>query len=262
VLTIKAEIMAVGDELCYGRVYDTNSFWLADQLTRRGIFVTRITCVRDDCDEICEVLKDVIRRGSDFVFITGGLGPTEDDKTLGALSRISGRRIVISDAVLKVMGERRKIPPGGFLPHQLKMASTIEGAECLLNPVGWAPVTVLRIGNCTVFALPGPPREMQACFNEHLASRIQEATGYRSYAKRILVTMYESEIAPIVAEVAKNLDGVYLKPLVSEGSRDQGLGVEVIVFDLTEEGCLRKYQRALGMLKELVAQKGRSVIEQ
>lgn len=260
-MTVKAEIIAVGDELCYGRVYNTNSFWLADQLTRRGVFVQRITCLRDDEDEICNAIRDSLGRKPNLIFITGGLGPTQDDKTLRSLSKLSGKRIIISETVLKIMGERRKIPPGGFLPHQLKMSSTLDDAECLPNPIGWAPVTVLKLGSCTIFALPGPPKEVQACFNEHIASRVQEATGHKSYAKRIFVTMYESELTPIVNEVSKAVEGVYLKPLASEGSRDQGLGVEIITFDPTDEGCQQKYQAALTKLKELVIQKGRVVLE-
>jgi nicotinamide-nucleotide amidase len=261
VLIIKAEIVAIGDELCYGRVYDTNSFWLADQLTRRGIFVQRITCLRDDEQEICKALGEAVTREHNFIFITGGLGPTQDDKTLSALSKLSGKRVIVSETVLKIMSERRNISPESFLPHQLKMISTLEGAECLPNPVGWAPMTILKLGSQTIFVLPGPPKEVQACFNEHIADRIQEATRRRSYAKRIFVTMYESELTPLINEVLETVEGVYLKPLVGEGNREQGLGVEVITFDLTDEGCLHKYQAALSKLKELVVKKGRNVLE-
>lgn len=217
--------------------------------------------MRDDEDEICSVLKDVLSRGPSFILITGGLGPTEDDKTLSALSRLSGRSIIVSETVLKIMSDRRKIPPDSFLPHHFKMSSTLEGAECLPNPVGWAPVTALRLGGATLFVLPGPPREVQACFSEHLASRVQETTGHRSYAKRVFVTMFESELSFIVDAVSRAVEGVYLKPLVSEGSREQGLAVEIIAFDRTNEGCYKRYEAALTRLKESVTQRGRTVIE-
>ena len=54
---VRAEIIAIGDELCYGKVYDTNSFWIADQITRRGALVQRIVCVRDNLDDLCSVTK-------------------------------------------------------------------------------------------------------------------------------------------------------------------------------------------------------------
>ncbi|MFC1507541.1 molybdopterin-binding protein, partial [Thermoproteota archaeon] len=75
------EILAIGNELCYGKVADTNSFWLADQLTRAGGLVTKITCIRDSEEQICQNLKEIIEREVDFLVITGGLGPTNDDKT-------------------------------------------------------------------------------------------------------------------------------------------------------------------------------------
>ena len=109
--------------------------------------------------------------------------------------------------------------------------------------------------------MPGPPREVQACFNELLAKRIEDTTGFRSYGKRVRVTIFESELAPLVLEVAKTIEGVYLKPLVSESSREQGLPVEVLAFDRSDEGCHRKYEAAVAKLKELVNQKGRELLE-
>ncbi len=72
-MTVQAEILAIGDELCYGRVYDTNSFWLADQVTRLGAIVSRITCVRDDVESISSILKEILSRKPQLIFITGGL---------------------------------------------------------------------------------------------------------------------------------------------------------------------------------------------
>jgi len=83
-----------------------------------------------------------------------------------------------------VMSERRNIPIESFNVGQLKMASTLMGAECFPNPVGWAPMTLLQLERTVVIAMPGPPREVQACFNEHLAKRIENITGFRSYGKK------------------------------------------------------------------------------
>ncbi|MEM3019443.1 MAG: molybdopterin-binding protein [Candidatus Bathyarchaeia archaeon] len=258
---LKAEVIAVGDELCYGRVYDTNSFWLADQLTHLGVLVRRITCIRDDEEEICHVLMDSIERQSDFIFITGGLGPTQDDRTLEALSKVSGRRVIVSETILNIISQRRGIPPKAFLPHQLKMISTLEGAECLPNPAGWAPVTIFKLRNSTIFAFPGPPKEVQACFNEYIGRRIGESTGLRSLARRIYVDMYESELSPLVKEVVGSFRGVYIKPLVSEVREGRNLAVEIITFDGSEEGCQKKYEQTLKRLRDLVAQMGRTVLE-
>jgi len=122
-------------------------------------------------------------------------------------------------------------------------------------------VTALKLGEATVMTMPGPPREVQACFNEHLAKRIEDATGFRSYGRRVRVTMFESELAPLVAEVAKAVEDVYLKPLVGESTREQGLPVEVLAFDRSDEGCRQKCDVAVAKLKELVTQRRRELLE-
>lgn len=256
-----AEIFAIGDELCYGKVYDTNSFWLADQLTRRGVLVQRITCLKDDKNDICSALTNSLGRAPSFLLVTGGLGPTDDDLTLSALSELSGKAIITATNVLKVMSERRKISIENFNLGQLKMTSTLENAECLSNPVGWAPVTIFNMDFSTIISMPGPPREVQACFNEYLAKRIEDVTGVRSYGRRVRVNLFESDLAPLVLEVSKMFEGVYVKPLVADSSREQGLPVEILAFDRSYEDCQQKCEAAVTKLKELLIQKGKELLE-
>jgi len=257
----RVEIVAVGDELCYGRVYDTNSFWIADQVTRLGAFVQRITCVRDDLDEICAVLEEALGRGPRFIFVTGGLGPTPDDRTLDALSKLTNRRIVVRPDILKLIAERRGVPVEGLPPHFTRMTSSLEGAECLPNPVGVAPLTIVQAGDTVVTTMPGPPREVKECFATHLAKKVQETTQYSSLAKRVNVTMFESEVTPLITTVMKTTPEVYIKPLVGEYKQDVGLPVEIIVFEKDAEACQRKCQETLTKLRDLVNQKGRNITE-
>ena len=260
-LMVQVEILAVGDELCYGRVYDTNSFWLADQITQLGGIVHRITCIRDDSEEICTVLNEILSRKPRFIFITGGLGPTEDDRTIEGLSKFTGRRIVTDQRVLNILAERRKLHPSQLLPGHIKMASTLEGVECLPNPVGVAPLTIIRMGETAIFTMPGPPREVQGCFTTYLAKEIQDVTHYCSLAKRLIVTMVEAEVAPLLSQVLKAVPGVYLKSLVGGYVPNVGLPIEIITFDNDEEGCQRKYKETLRMFEELVNQKGKKIVE-
>ena len=258
---VEAEILAVGDELCYGRIYDTNSFWLADQVTRLGVIVQRITCIRDDSGEICTVLKEMLNRKPRFIFMTGGLGPTEDDKTIEGLSKLTGRRIVVDQNILRIMAKKGKSSPSQLSPDSFKMSSTLEGAECLPNPIGWAPLTILRMGETTIFIMPGPPKEVQGCFTTYLVKEIQNVAHYHSFAKRLVVPMFESEVAPLINQILKTIRGVYLKPLVGEYMPNVGLPVEVIVFGSDEESCQRTYREALDMFEDLVKLKGKKVIE-
>src|SRR5712692_9504027 len=82
------ELFAVGTELVMGRIYDTNSFWIAEQLSKLGSYPRRITCLADDDDEVIEAFADSLRRGTQVIITTGGLGPTPDDRTLDCVCRL------------------------------------------------------------------------------------------------------------------------------------------------------------------------------
>jgi molybdenum cofactor synthesis domain-containing protein len=252
---ICVEIFAIGNELCYGKIYDTNSFWIAEQATHLGANVQRITCIRDDVETIRCGLSEALSRNPQFIILTGGLGPTSDDLTIEALSKLLNSRITINKDVLKIMAERKKMVVEDLPPHLVKMLRTIEGAECLPNPLGWAPVTVIHKGETTIIALPGPPKEVKACFAEYVAGKIRERTGCESESKRVFVNMYESQVSPITDEIMKSMSGAYLKPLVSEYQPDKGLPIEVIAFAENKEACQKKIMEIIERLEKLVTQK-------
>lgn len=258
---VRAEIIAIGDELCYGKVYDTNSFWIADQITRRGVFVHRIVCVRDDLDDICSVLRDAISRRPKFIFITGGLGPTNDDKTRDALSIVTGRKIVKRPDMLDFIAERRKLPVEKLPHHFAKITSSLEGSTCFPNPVGVAPVTIIDQDNIQIISLPGPPREVYACFEAHVAEIVQKVTMYFSISRRVLVRMHESELAPLMTNVMKENPETYVKALVGEYEKEVGMPVEIMAFGPSQEICREICEKAVEMLRDLVANKGKDLTE-
>ncbi len=258
---VRVEIVAIGDELCYGKVYDTNSFWIADQVTRRGAFVQRIVCVRDEVSGISSVLKDALRRKPRFIFITGGLGATADDKTREALSAVTGRRIVRRPDILEFIGKRRNVSVQKLPPHFAISTSSLEGAKCLPNPAGVSPVTIIDRGPTEIIALPGPPREVYACFAAHLAHMVQKVTGYNSTSRRVIIPMHESELTPLMTKVMREIPGTYVKALVGEYTRDSGMPVEVMAFAPTEEFCRKTCDTAVEKLRLLAAERGRKMIE-
>jgi len=257
---MSAEIFAVGDELCYGRVYDTNSFWLADQVTKLGVIVNRITCVRDKVEDLRTALEEGLGRSPRFIFITGGLGPTPDDRTIEAIAKLVGRNVVTEDLILGEMAGRRGVPVKDLSPGLRSMARTVEGAECYPNPVGWAPITIVTVGGTLLAALPGPPKEMQGCFTTYLSEKVAGVTGYRSISHRIYVTMYESEVFPLLEDLARSFDGAYFKPLVGEYKQNVGLPVEIIVFGESEMVCREKFVKLLSSLKQEVTARGKGLI--
>ncbi len=254
------EIFAIGNELCYGRIYDTNSFWIAERATQLGAGVQRITCVPDDIGTISSSIREAMTRGAHFIITTGGLGPTADDLTIEALSKVFDLEVITCRHILESMAERRKTPIDELTPNLVRMAHSLKGAGCFPNPLGWAPVTIVKNGGATVVALPGPPQEVRACFEAYLAERIHEKTGCVSESRRVIVKMFESQVSPLTEALMKSIPRVYLKSLVSEFIKDKGLPVDIIVFAEAKADCQKKMDETIKKLSELVAQKGGSLI--
>lgn len=255
-LRVRIEIFAIGNELCYGRVYDTNSFWIADQVTKLGAIVQRITCVPDIIEEILMAMNDALNRKPHYIILTGGLGPTPDDLTIPSLSRLIGAEIAIRKDILQDIAERKGVLVNELTPNLVRMALSLKGCECFPNPVGLAPVTIIKKGETTIAALPGPPSEMRACFLKHISKRMLEKTQNRSIARRVFIKMGESQISPITDEIMKTVHGAYLKPLVGNYRRERGLPVDIITFAKDEKECRERMKKTIKKLKELVIQKG------
>jgi len=147
-------IVAIGDEILAGDTLNTNAHWLADELDDRGATLDRITVIPDDV----EVIADVVRRERgrvDAVIVTGGLGPTHDDRTVEAVADAFGVSVERHDGALAMIRER--------YPDKDLWEGTADlprGATPLDNPEGVAPGFVYD----DVYVLPGVPAEMKAVF--------------------------------------------------------------------------------------------------
>ncbi|MEM4246068.1 MAG: molybdopterin-binding protein [Candidatus Bathyarchaeia archaeon] len=259
-MKVSAEIFAVGSELCYGRVYDVNSFWLADRLTRIGVYVKRITCIRDDLNYIHATLRDSLNRNPELVITTGGLGPTPDDLTLDALARLTGRELILHQPTLEIFAQKRGVPLKDIPRNIAKMARTLQGARCLPNPTGGAPATLVEVDNTTLIALPGPPREVRAIFARHLKPMFKERTRLVSLHARALVSMRESEISPLIEEIARDNPDLYAKPLVRGYRPGNALPIVLIIFGENRKQCREKLSSVSERLTKMVEEKGRKIV--
>lgn len=258
-MDFKVEIISIGDELCYGKVQDINSFWLADQITKIGGDIQRITCIKDDLNVLYDAFKESLKRKPKIIISTGGLGPTLDDRTLEALAKLSKKKIVICEDALISISKKRNISLNEMPEFFKKMSRIIEGSQYILNPIGIAPTTILKIDKTFIIAMPGPPKEVKSIFTNKLIKIIKEETLSRSLSKRIFVNMRESEVSPLIEEIRGASFGAYLKPLVSEYNPKRGLPVEVIIFDKSEERCKIRMNEILILFKNLVSKKGREI---
>ena len=256
----RAEIFAIGDELLFGRIYDTNSFWLAERLSGLGASVRRITCLPDDDETLVAEFAASLARGADLVLTTGGLGPTVDDRTLEAVAEVTGGRVVVDQSTLASFAERRKVPIAE-LPQSLhKMATVVEGATVWPNPVGWAPAVEVQADRQRIICLPGPPREVQGVFDTHLAPRLADLFGRRTRAVRVRSTLHESGVAPLLQEVMREHPGTYLKALVSLSDAN-GLPIDVVAHGVTLDAATSLLLQAIEALRLRIVAQGRALEE-
>jgi nicotinamide-nucleotide amidase len=171
-----AAIVAVGSELLGTSRLDTNSLWLAGRLEATGLRVARKSCVGDDPREIAAELG-LARARVPLVLVTGGLGPTDDDRTRDALALAVGRPLEMRADLLEEIRSRfarRGIPMPSINERQ---AMVVAGADPLPNRRGSAPGLWLEDGATVFVLLPGVPREMEAMFEESVAPRLARFAG-------------------------------------------------------------------------------------
>jgi nicotinamide-nucleotide amidase len=202
-----AEIIVVGSEFFTRFKPDSNSVWLTEQLERRGIRVLAKRIVADDLEALTAAYKEATAR-VDLVISTGGLGPTEDDRTRDAVAAACGLELrfhqeIVDDIVAKfalrgrIMGANNE-----------RQAYIPQGADLLNNPNGTAPGFFLRVWESMLVVLPGPPREMSHLY-EQFAERAQSLYPVDNVviASRILKVagLGESDMDRRIADLYRNL---------------------------------------------------------
>jgi nicotinamide-nucleotide amidase len=179
----RAAFVVTGSELVRGERTDRNGPFLAREALRLGLEPARIVVVGDRADELEEALRDGLR--ADLCAVSGGLGPTHDDRTIELLARATGRELVLDESLEREIGkvsrsiaERLRRPYADFQPGVRKQATLPAGATSL-GLAGTAPGVVLEADDAVVLALPGPPAELQ-----RLWARALETEPLRRLLKR------------------------------------------------------------------------------
>jgi len=171
-----AIIISVGDELTLGQVVDTNSAWLSARLAEWGVLTRSHLTVPDDQGAIVLAVRQAAEL-AEWVVITGGLGPTQDDLTRQALAEVQGVPLVVHAPSLAKIEQFFK-DRGRVMTESNRVQSLAPvGATVLDNPQGTAPGLRLAVGRAQVFALPGVPVEMKAMVEQHLAPLIAAQAG-------------------------------------------------------------------------------------
>lgn len=206
---LSAEIIAIGSELLTPDKTDTNSLWLTEKLNDIGIEVMLKTIVGDDSARLEEAVSDAMRR-SDIVITTGGLGPTEDDITREFTARAVGRELVYHDEIEEHLRERFRAWGREMPEINKRQAFVIDGAEILANPNGSAVGMMVEADGKILGVLPGPPRENQPMFTDHVFPKLKAIAGEVYVSRRMLKVsgMGESAVDEIAAPIYKSYEGL------------------------------------------------------
>jgi molybdenum cofactor synthesis domain-containing protein len=205
-----AGLAVIGDEILSGRTQDKNVAQIAAWLNVQGIRLAEVRIVPDVTAAIVEAV-DALRTRNDYLFTTGGIGPTHDDITVDAIAEALGVPVVHHPRALAVL-ERYYETRGGLTEARMRMARVPEGADLIENRLSGAPG--IRIGN--VFIMAGVPH-ITAGMLDTLTGTLE---GGRPVVSRTIgCWVAESEVADLLGAVEKAHEGVQIGsyPFFREG---------------------------------------------
>ena len=195
-----AALVVIGDEILSGRTQDKNVAQIATWLNDQGIRLAEVRIVPDDQQRIVEAVN-ALRASHDYLFTTGGIGPTHDDITVDAIAAAFEVPVVIHPEARAILEEFYRGRPGGLSEARLRMARVPEGAELLVNPSSGAPG--VKLGN--VYVLAGVPHIAAAILSE-LTGKLEG--GLPIVSVTVGARAPESEVADLLRETEAAHPGV------------------------------------------------------
>lgn len=175
---MRAILIATGDEITQGDILNTTGPAIARHLASRDIAILKHVMVPDNEAAIQQAITEAIAE-ADWVFTTGGLGPTSDDVTRYALAKALNRELVFNEANWEEIVKRLTTYNRGIPESNKRQAYFPEGAEIFANPHGTAAGCGVRTANGWVFMLPGPPSECLPMVDNHILAKLPEARQHK-----------------------------------------------------------------------------------
>ena len=193
--TVTAAMLAIGDELLSGRTKDKNIGHLADMLTLSGIDLKEVRIVGDESEAIVEALN-ALRSRYDYVFTSGGIGPTHDDITADAIGAAFGRPVIHDEKAMEMLGAMYARRGLEFNEARQRMARMPEGSRHIDNPVSTAPGFIVD----NVHVMAGVPNIFQAMLDNVLP---QLRTGAKMQSRTVPCPYGEGDIGVALGVVQK-----------------------------------------------------------
>lgn len=217
---MEVSIIAIGDELLIGQVTDTNSGWIAREISPEGWHVRNIRVVADNANEIKKAIQDAFAETS-VIITTGGLGPTKDDITKQTLLEYFGGEMIYDNNVERNVREvvaKRNLKINALTAAQAYVPSS---CKVIQNRVGTAPIMWFEKDGKVLVSMPGVPFEMQEMMHSEVFPLLKkhfkrnEIVEYRTF---IVVGYSESALATYLDDFEKKIpEGIHLAYLPKPG---------------------------------------------
>ncbi len=229
-----AAVIIIGNEILSGKTRDENSPYFAAQLRALGVDLSLVAVIPDVVEDIANAVSECSRR-FDYVFTSGGVGPTHDDVTFEGVARAFGVGLVensqLTALITRKCGE-------GLSRTAMRMALLPEGAELVsVEGMNFPPVMIKN-----VYVLPGVPEFLRAKF-EKIKERFRQKPFY---SKRVYVEEDECRIADALSSTAQEFEGVEIGSYPKSGN--DGFRVLVTLESRDEQTLARALERLLGLL--------------
>jgi len=252
-----SSVVAIGDELVGGFTLDTNSHWLAERLRLLGFPAKRITEIRDRPQEIVDQLRrELADEDVTHVFLSGGLGPTPDDRTFAALAEALGRELVVwEDTRARIERRVQRMHEAGLLDSPEVTEGNLRMARIPADPVhvfknrrGMAPGVAYEANGKRIFVLPGVPIEMKGIFTEELEPQFLSEGSAATVLELRFTFAVEARFYPLMRELEQSF------PDVSVGSYPNFETKELVIRCLGSDP--KRVEEVIGIVRRRSAQLG------
>ena len=231
---MRAEIISIGTEILLGEITDTNAAFIASQLPEFGVDLLYVTQVGDNPARLQEVIARAWER-SDIAFMTGGLGPTEDDVTRECIAAVLDEQLSVDPAEAKRLEQWFASRGRVLIERNMKQAWLIPSARAMPNPRGTAPGWWVERDGHALAVMPGPPQEMTHMWETQVAPELERrATGI--LVSRTLKTtgLGESTVDEMMAPLLQSTN-----PSIGIYARRDGVHVRISAKAPTREEAWR-----------------------
>ncbi len=211
--SLRYELLTIGDELLLGLTANGHLTFIGAELGARGVQLHRNVTITDDAEDIASQFRESWSR-SDVVLITGGLGPTCDDRTRESVAGVLGQKLVFDPAIERHILDRFALFGRKMTPNNLKQAYRFERGEVLANANGTAPGLWVEQDGKVLCMMPGPPNELRPMFTEQVLPRL---------AKLGLVLESEAYVQLRTAGIGESMLETKLQPIFDR--HGAGLGI-------------------------------------